>query len=267
MMEKAKTIFDSIWYGRIIQSLIMIVLSLIAYKFIVYFLNKSEKKSKIKLFTSNKGKTFINLMKSIVKSVLLILTILIILQINGVNVSSVLAGVGIFGVVFGLAIQDWLKDIIRGSSIISDDYFEVGNIVKYRNIEGKVIELGLKTTKIKDLSTGNIISIANRNIDEIEIVSNFIYVRIPIPYEVKLEKAEKAIDDILEILKNNKNVENCNYKGVAELASSSIEYLLEVECNPQYKLQVRRDTIKSILQGLEKNKIEVPYTQIDIHNK
>ena len=266
-MDDAKSIFDSIWYTRVIQSLIVIVVSLIIYKFITYILNKSEERSNIKLFASSKGKTYIKLIKSVVKYIILILALLSILKINGIDVNSVLAGVGIFGVVFGLAIQDWLKDIIRGSSIISDDYFEVGDIVKYKNIEGKVLVIGLKTTKIQDLATSNIVSISNRNIDEVEKVSNFIYVRVPMPYEVSLNKAEKAIDDILNIVGNNNKVISCKYKGVAELASSSIEYLIEVECNPQYKLQVKRDTLRSILSGLEKNKIEVPYTQIDIHNK
>lgn len=260
-------ILNNIWYTRLVHSLIVIVLALFAYKFITYLLNRSENKSSIKLFASNKGKTFIKLMNSIIKSIILILTILMILKINGVDVSSILAGVGIFGVVFGLAIQDWLKDIIRGSSILSDDYFEVGNIVKYKNIEGKVLVIGLKTTKIKDLATGNIISIANRNIDEAELVSNFIYLRIPMPYEVKLDKAEKAIEDIIKLVKENDKVKSCEYKGVAELADSKIEYLLGVECNPEFKLQTKRDTIRCILESLENNKIEVPYTQIDIHNK
>ena len=266
-MDDAKSIFDSIWYTRIIQSLIVIVVSLMLYKFVTYILNKSEEKSKIKLFTSSKGKTYIKLIKSVVKYIILILALLSILKINGIDINSVLAGVGIFGVIFGLAIQDWLKDIIRGSSIISDDYFEVGDIVKYKNIEGKVLVIGLKTTKIQDLATSNIVSISNRNIDEVEKVSHFIYVRVPMPYEVSLSKAEKAIDDILNIVGNNNKVVNCKYKGVAELADSSIEYLIEVECNPQFKLQVKRDTLRSILSGLEKNRIEVPYTQIDIHNK
>lgn len=266
-MDDAKSIFDSIWYTRIIQSLIVIVVSLMFYKFITYLLNKSEEKSNIKLFASGKGKTYIKLIKSVAKYIILVLALLSILKINGIDINSVLAGVGILGVIFGLAIQDWLKDIIRGSSIISDDYFEVGNVVKYKNIEGKVLVIGLKTTKIKDLATGNIISVANRNIDEVELVSNFIYIRVPMPYEVKLDKAEKTIDDIVKLVKENDKVKSCEYKGVAELADSKIEYLLSVECNPEFKLQTKRDTIRCIIKGLENNKIEVPYTQIDIHNK
>lgn len=262
-----KEILENIWFTRIVHSLLIIIVSLIIYKVIIFFLDKSEEKGKTRLFTSNKGKTYLRLIKSIIRSVFIILTVLIIMQTNGINVSSVLAGVGIFGVVFGLAIQDWLKDIIRGSSIISDNYFEVGDIIKYKDMEGKVLVIGLKTTKIKDLRTSNIVSIANRNIEQAEVVSNFIYVKIPMPYEVKLPKAEKAVDDILELIRKNKKVNNCRYLGVTELEDSCIEYLLEVDCNPETKLQVRRDTIHAIIEGLDKNNIEVPFTQIDIHNK
>ena len=189
------------------------------------------------------------------------------LQINGVDVSSVLTGVGILGIILGLAIQDWLKDIIRGSSILSDNYFAVGDVVKYKDIEGKVLVIGLKTTKIQDLKTSNILSIANRNIEEIEVVSNLIYINIPMPYEVSLEMAEKAIKDINEAIMKNNNVDGCRYVGVNDLADSSIKYLIEVKCNPLYKLQVRRDSLRSILDEMAKNEISVPYTQIDIHEK
>ena len=266
-MDNLKDFFESVWFTRIISSIVIIIISLIIYKIIIYLLTKSEENAKIKMFTSNKGKTYLKLVKSIIRSIFIILTILIILQINGINVSSVLAGVGIFGVIFGLAIQDWLKDIIRGSSIISDDYFAVGDIVKDKDMEGKVLVIGLKTTKIKNIRTGNIVSIANRNIDEVEVVSNLVYVKIPMPYEVKLDKAEKAVDDILKLIKKNKEVTDCRYLGVNELADSSIEYLIEVTCNTEKRLQVRRDTIRDVLVGLEANKIEVPFNQIDVHNK
>ena len=266
-MEKLEEIWDALWHTKIINSIAVVLVSFILYKAITYVLSRGEDKSNFKLFTSNRGKTYVKLMKSIIRSIFIILTLLILLQINGINVSSVLAGVGIFGIIFGLAIQDWIKDIIRGSSIISDDYFEVGNIVKYKDIEGKVLVIGLKTTKIKDLKTGNIISIANRNIDEIEVVSKLIYINIPIPYEVSIDKAEKAVNEIVESIKTNSNVENCRYIGITELADSSVDYLIEVEGNPLYKRQTRRDALRSILVGLTNNNIEVPYKQIDIHNK
>ena len=117
------------------------------------------------------------------------------------------------------------------------------------------------------MKTNNIISIANRNIEEIEVVSKFIYINVPMPYEVKVEKAERAINDIIEDIKENNNVEGCKYLGVNDLADSSIKYLIQVECNPIYKLQARRDALRSVLTQLSRNRIEVPYNQIDVHTK
>jgi small-conductance mechanosensitive channel len=266
-MDDLMLIYDSISKSRVISSLIIILIGIFSYNIFDFLIDKSEKRFKTKLFTSNKGKTYLKLMKSIVRYIVIIVTILIVLQVNDINVNSILAGVGIFGVIFGLAIQDWLKDIIRGSSIISDSYFEVGDIVKYKDIEGKVLVIGLKTTKIKELLTGNVVAIANRNIEEIQVVSNFIYVRVPMPYDVSLKNAEAAVFDIVDLIKENNNVHDSKYIGVTEFKDSSIEYLIQIDCNQQYKLQVRRDALRSILVGLSKHSIEIPFTQIDIHNK
>ena len=250
-----------------VSTIIVVLISFFVYRIITHFFLKGNSGKKIDKKLSNKSKTYLKMISSIIRYVFIVVTVLIVLQINGVDVSSMLAGVGILSVVIGLAVQDALKDIIRGFNILSDDYFKVGDIVKYDNVEGKVLVLGLKTTKIQDLATNNVISIANRNIEKIEVVSNVIYVNIPMPYETSVEKAEKAIQDIIEKVNKNDNVNECKYKGVNNLDDSSIKYLIEVNCNPMFKLQVRRDTLRSILLGLADNNIEVPYNQIDVHQK
>ena len=266
-MEEIRKFFENINHEKIIQSVAIVLICIVIYKFISYLLKKSEKQDKVKLFTSKKSKTYIKLIRSIVRYAFLVITILVLLQINGVDVTSVLAGVGILGAVFGLAIQDWLKDIIRGSTILSDNYFSVGDIVKYKDYEGKVLVIGLKTTKIQDIRTGHIISIANRNIEEVQLVSNLIYINIPMPYELPVEKAEKCIKNMVENIGKVENANECTYKGVNELAESSIKYLIEINCLPTHKLQVRRDALKSILEEMAKEGIAVPYNQIDVHNK
>ena len=266
-MEEIRTFLENALHAQIVKSVVILVSSIILYKILIFIIKKGEKSNRLKLMENQKRKTYIKLIKSIIRYVFVLVTILILLQTNGIDVSSVLAGVGVLGVIFGLAIQDWLKDIIRGSSILSDQYFAVEDIVKYNDIEGRVLVIGLKTTKIQDLATGNVISIANRRIEEIQKVSNLIYINIPMPYEVPVETAEKAINDIIENIKTNNNTEGCRYLSVNKLDSSSINYLIEVTCNPLYKLQVRRDAHRSILVELANNNIAVPYNQLDIHTK
>ena len=178
-----------------------------------------------------------------------------------------LAGVGIASVIVGFAVQDVLKDIIKGIDIISDKYFQVGDVIRYNEIEGKVINIGIKTTKVETLKNKSIISIANRNIEQVEVVSDLIYINIPMPYEVSVETAETVVNDMISNIAENRNVNECKYKGVNNLGDSSIEYFIEISCKPDFKLQVRRDALRTILLELNRNGIEVPYKQIDVHQK
>lgn len=253
------------WLINIIYSVLVIIIVAILYKTVINITEKIIEKSKI--FNNKKAKTYIKLTRSINRYISIIITLIAILKIYGIDVSSLLAGIGIISVIIGLAIQDYLKDIIRGSSIISDNYFSVGDVISYNGIEGKVLAIGLKTTKIQELTTSNIYSIANRNIEEVAILSKLIYVRVPIPYELKLKEQHKVIDDILSIIKNDELIENCENVGLTELADSRIEYLLKATLDPVNKLQARRNILEHIIEGLEKNNIDVPYNQLDIHQK
>ena len=219
-----------------------------------------------KLSTKKKA-TYLKMLKSIIRYVLIVINVLVILKIFGINITSMLAGVGIIGIIIGFAIQDALKDIIKGIDIIADNYYHVGDVIKYGDITGKVLSIGLKTTKLEDVYTFNIVSISNRNIEKVEIVSNLINIDIPISYDVKLVDAEEAVKDIVETIKAHKKVINCEYRGVNDLADSSIKYQIKVYCNPIDKVQIRRDALRYVLVGLDKHHLSVPYNQIDVHQK
>ena len=247
---------------------IVIIISMIIYYIIKIVLNKYSENDKFKNLKYKKtSKTYFNVIVNVIRYVIILIDLVIALKILDIDITSVVAGVGVAGAAFIFAIQDFLKDIIRGSSILSGDYFKVGDIVKYKDIEGKVIMLSLKNTKIQVLKTQNILSIANRNIDEIEVLSNNIYIDVPLPYELKVKDAEKVINKIINKIKKLENIDDSNYMGTNDLGESSILYLIQVKCNPKNKQQVRRDSIREILLTLEENNISVPYNQIDVHQK
>ena len=252
---------------NVMLTALVIIVSILIYFLIQKIITRSTESNVASKKLNNRSRTYIKMILSVIRYILIIVTVLVILQINGVNVSSLLAGLGIAGAVVGLAVQDALKDIIRGFTIISDDYFSVGDVVKYGDITGKVIVIGIKTTKIQDIATDNVVSIANRNIEQIEVVSKALYIDFPLPYELNVLDAEKVIGQILFKFKSEKNIENAEYKGVKKLDDSSIKYLFKITCNPENRLQTSRDAYRCILLTLEENNIAVPYNQLDIHQK
>ena len=248
--------------NKLLEASVVVIIGLILYYVARYIVKKAIFKN-----IDEKKSSPLRVITKYIKYFYFILLGLVVLKVYGIDVSAMLTGVGIAGIIIGLAVQDALKDIIRGISIISENYYKTGDIIKYKDNTGIVLDLGVKTTKIKDLYTDNIVSIANRNIEQVEIVSNSIYLDIPMPYEVKLSKAEACISEIIEEIKKNEKVLDASYKGVSNLSDSSIDYKLYVSANPKNKLQVRRDTLRVVLEVMDKHKIEVPYNQLDIHNK
>ena len=261
-------LFDNTWFQKGIKVAITVIVGLIIYSIVAGIIKKYSNSAKVEAIKNKANvRSYLNLVINIIRYAFMLIILLVILKILEVDITSIVAGVGIFGAVFALILQDFFKDITRGSNIISADYFKVGDVVKYKDVEGKVVYLGLKNTKIQVLKTNNIMSIANRNIEEIEVLSHDIFINLPLPYELKVKDAEKVIDEAISKITKLNNVESAKYLGTNVLADSSIQYLINVKCNPLNKLQVNRDSIRELLLTLEDNNISVPYNQLDVHQK
>ena len=264
-MTIVEKLIQNEWHIRILEMLLVLVAAFAIYKLISKLLIRQEAKDGKKNHLAPRRKTYYRLAGSAVRYAIMVVAGLLILSIAGVNISSLVAGLGIVSIIVGLALQDWLKDIIRGASIISDSYFHVGDVIRYREKEGEVLAIGLKTTRIRLVETNNILSVANRNLEEIEVVSWILRERIPMPYDVPVYQAEKVIQDMVARVEKNEYVENCRYLGVQALSASSIDYFLEIRANPLHHRQVRRDMYRSVLLAMEKYGIPVPYQQLDVH--
>lgn len=111
-------------------------------------------------------KTISQMISSVLKYLFLIIILLVVLSILGVNVTSLLAGLGILTAVVGLAFQDMIKDFIAGIAIIAENQFSVGDtvIAQADGFKGTVTDIGLKTTEITN-DKGEVKIMANHNID------------------------------------------------------------------------------------------------------
>ena len=265
-MKEVQEFLEKLLNNNLIKSVIIVLVNIFIYR-ILYKVILSKQKDNRHARISNKNKTYLKVLTSIIRYSFIAITIIIVLQVNGVNVDSILAGAGIIGIVIGFAVQDALKDIIRGSTILTDSYFHVGDVVQYGNIMGKVISVGLSTTKIEDIKTFNIISIANRNIEQIEVVSDTVDILVPLSYELPLSRAEAVLNEIAEEVGKIEEVTNASYEGASYFKESNIDYLLRFHCSPTRIRPITRKANGVILRVLEKNNIEIPYNQLDIHQK
>lgn len=207
------------------------------------------------------------MLKSIVVAAVIIVVVLTVLQLLGINVSSMLAGIGIVGIVVGLALQDAMKDVFRGLEIIADSYYDIGDVISFGDNVGQVKSINLRTTKLQDINTMNTVSIANRNIDKVEVLNGYIYLQVPLPYELKVKDAEAVMQEIVKNLTELELTNSATYQGVTNLGTSALVYQVVITCEPINQLQARRDALRTIVTTMESHKLQVPYTQIDVHDK
>jgi len=253
---------------QVYGTLIILASTYFIYKIIIHLLNKIEIKSKDELDRKRKI-TLIVLFKNIIKYILIILLIIVLLNLYGVNTSSLIAGLGIAGVAIAFGLQEALKDIVSGIGIILDNYFVVGDVVDYEGFIGTVTEFGLKSTKIKKAS-GEVLIIANRNIDRVINISQekgVLIIKIPTAYEEKYDKVEKVLKDMLEnVIEKYTDIVEVDYLGIDSFCESCINYSIKIVCKRMTQWDMKRNILKEIKLTYDKNKIKIPYNQLEVHN-
>jgi MscS family membrane protein len=85
------------------------------------------------------------------------LTLIILLDNLGYDVTTLIAGLGIGGLAVALAAQDLLSNLFGGISVVTDKPFKVGDRIKFDKYEGFVEDVGLRSTKIRTLEGSQLI--------------------------------------------------------------------------------------------------------------
>ena len=255
----------------ILLPILYIIIGIIIFKLLKNIINKTtSKKKNLKNYQKQNINTLKILIINIIKYIIITFIILAILSEYGINVKSILAGLGIGTALIGLAFQDLAKDLIAGFSIITESSYEIGDTIEVDNFMGEVISIGLRTTRIKNYK-GAVKIIANRYMDNLINYSNnnsLAVVDISIAYEQKEEKIEKVFEDLFANL-NGKipyATKDLELLGVNELLDSAVIYRIAVETEPMKQMAVERYLKKEIKKALDKANIKIPYQQIEVHN-
>ena len=135
----------------------------IIFRLINTLIEKSEKIVKDGKIQKQRGKTLSNVFGSTLKIVIWIIAILTILPEFGVNPAPLLAGAGLVGLAIGMGSKNLVQDYLAGLFILLEDQYRVGEEVDIGGKKGRVVDLTLRRTIIKD-SEGAIHYIPNGQI-------------------------------------------------------------------------------------------------------
>ena len=269
-----KSVLDNIFSFFISKEfylpIIYIIIGIILYHVICYAVARISK-VEIRGRKSDKRRLImLSLIKNIIKYAIGVFVLLAILEVYHVDTTKIIASLGILGAVIGLAFQDIIKDLIAGFFILFDNQYSVGDYVEINGFTGEVIAIGMKTTKIKAY-TGEVKIISNSSFHEItnyNMALTKLLVDIPVSYTTDIDKLESVLEKIKPDINKIENVKNeAELLGVTQMTDSAIMYRIAVDCAPYTHIAIRRKILKLVKQTLDKNKIEIPYSKLDVYIK
>lgn len=216
-----------------------------------------------------RAKALVDLICSFIKYLAVIALIFAILSVWGVNTTALLAGVGILSLVVGLGAQPLIEDIIAGLFIVFEHVFEVGDIIVVDGFRGTVKEIGIRTTQIEDAG-GDIKVVNNSDIRTLVNMTSQLSLAISevdIEYGESLERVELVIKDNLGKMREAVPdiVDGPFYMGVSKLGASGVTLRFTAKCPETQKFQVERDMNRQLKLLFDRNDINIPFTQVVIH--
>jgi small-conductance mechanosensitive channel len=206
------------------------------------------------------------IIRLLVTVALFAIAIILILDNLGVNVTGLVAGLGIGGIAIGLAAQGIFSDLFAALSIIFDKPFRRGDNITYDTTSGNIEQIGLKTTRIRALS-GEQVIISNTNLlnKELRNFANLNKRRIKLtlglicqtPPEV-CRQLPGMLREIVEAHKKTRMV-RCGMVGFGD-STLNFELIFDVSSTDyDYVFQTRSEICIEILKTFNETNIQLAY--------
>ena len=147
------------------------------------------------------------------KVVLVPLLFLFLLEQAGLDVASLLAGLGIGGLAVALSAQETLGNVLGSLQIMTDRPFVVGDFVRANGHFGEVVDIGLRSTKVMTRSGVRVVipnkKIAETAIENVSVHGNLaVDLKIGLVYETSAEEIQQACNIMSEILQEDAAILN-----------------------------------------------------------
>jgi small-conductance mechanosensitive channel len=207
-----------------------------------------------------------------VLAVLLVITaILILLATVGIDITPLLASVGVASLAISLGAQTLIKDFIGGLLIIVENQYAVGDTILVGNVRGQVEQITLRATQVRALN-GDLHVIPN---GEVRILANQTrdwsraIVDVGVAYEEDLDRALAVLASAAEVFAQDPAyqadlLEPPQVQGPVSLGDSAVILRVMIKTLPGKQLEIGRALNKSILAACEREGVELPYPRQEL---
>jgi len=264
-------------WGQTVDGILMTLMIFAGAIFVYYIIDTLITVGVSELGSNSKrriNQSLLQFFHSILKIVMIIVTFLIILASWGVEIGPLLAGIGVAGIAIAFALQSTLSNIFGGISMLLDKSIGVGDVVKLDDgASGEIIRINLRSTKVKTFDGELVIvpngKLADSNIQNVALPEPKVRVVVPfgVEYGSDINKVKKIV--MAEIVKVKNYVDDPEPAvRFLEMADSALNFKAYFYVNSyQVRLSALDEANTRIYNALNKNRISIPFPQMDVHLK
>lgn len=269
-VSKASSVFSGMaqYFANLLPSLITAVIVLILGVLIARLIARLTAKTLRKTSLNGAARGFL---VSLVRILLYVTVIIMALSVLNVPMSSIITIFGAAGLAVSLALQNCLSNLCGGFIILFSKPFTSGDTIELDGTVGKVDAISILYTKIKTFD-GKTVFIPNGKISDAKIINytespeRRIDLSFDISYSADYEKARLIILKILEddplVLDNPNPIVRMSKHKDSSLAIDTLVWVRNEDYN-----SVRYSIIENVKSAFDKENIEIPFNQLDIHIK
>lgn len=184
------------------------------------------------------------------------------LRTLNIDPSPFIAGAGILGLAISFGSQNLIRDIINGFFIILENQYDIGDEIKIGAIQGKVEDLTLRTTRIRDES-GALYIIPNSSISQVANLTDK-WTRLSYTISVNNKESLEKIEDVLAYVQKKMDekykediVEKPKIEGIQTFDSSTVKLVISCKVSPHKKRILEPFFLLSLKEGVEKTNLNI----------
>ena len=244
-------------------ALVIVVLGFFATKLIVMLSRKAMDKSGMDFSLE---KFFLNCIRIVCYIIILISA----LSQLGVSTTGLIACFSAGAAAIALALKDSLSNIASGIILLFSRPFVTGDFIEFGSNMGNVQQVDLMHTKVMTLDH-KCIMIPNSLISSMEVVNytslpqRRIDITVPIGYDADIEEVKGIILDTVSGDDRVLSEPDAPFVRIKEFSESSVNFIVRVWVNADDYWPVYYDLMENIKTTLDKNGIQIPYNQLDVH--
>ena len=213
--------------------------------------------------------TIIHVLERTAGIVILLIGIITVLDVIGVDVTTIIAGLGIGGLALALGAQALVRDTINGIFLLAEDQYRTGDVVRIADVTGSVENISLRRTVIRD-DDGVVHIVPN---GAISVVSNYtrdfavVNLKVQVAYGEDLTRVNAVIEQVGKEMATDPSYQNSIIEPprpgrVESIADGGVTVTVTARAKASARWELAAELRRRLMEAFVRDRIHVPFASI-----